>query len=118
MNYLEIEIDGVKRGWKFNNLAYVTFIKKVAGKDYLSAAPYAMFYAGLVANCFVKEVEEDFDFEKSCDWADKIAESHPEIPVKMSKIFTDSLQFKKLIEEVKEKTEKKTVPKKNGSTKT
>lgn len=118
MTYVEIEISGVKRGWKFNNLAYLTFIKKVAGKDYAATAPYAMFYAGLVANAFVKEVEEDFTFEQSCDWADIIAAEHPEIIAKMDEIFTSSFQFKKLIGEIKDETGKKKKITKAGSTKT
>lgn len=74
MNYIQIEIGGQLRGLKFNQGAHVeiqtTIEKAKANNDIFNS--YAVFYGGLIGNCFVKGVEPDFTFEDVCDWCDKI----------------------------------------------
>lgn len=74
MSYIQKEIGGKLRGLKFNQYAIVTMAKYVDLNDYAATAGYAMVYAGLKANLFVKREEADFTFEQVCDWFDALSE--------------------------------------------
>jgi len=105
MSYIQIEIGGKLRGLKFNQYASIKFYKHVDLKDYDASSIYAMVYAGLAANSYVKReefVDKDGDketpitFEMVCDWVDKLTD---EVVIAVAGAFTESESFKKIIKE-------------------
>ena len=73
-NYLQVQLGGKSRGWKFNQEAFEIFLKKINWTDPNGASDtYACFYAGLVACCRVKCEAVDFTFENVCDWCDDLS---------------------------------------------
>lgn len=72
MSYIEIEIGGKVRGIKFTKFAMILINKKANLENWAATANYAMVYAGLFANNYHKEVENDFTFEDVCDWVDEL----------------------------------------------
>lgn len=74
MSYIQIEIGGKLRGLKFNQYAMIILSQKVDPDNYNDTANYAMVYAGLTANCYVKGIEKDFTFEEVCDWVDLLSQ--------------------------------------------
>ena len=69
MSYTQIEIGGKSRGLKFNKMAQLLLQERVVVGNLMSGI-YALVYAGLVANDYVKGVEPDYTFEQVCDWTD------------------------------------------------
>lgn len=102
MSYIQINIGGKNRGLKFNQLAFVTFTQYVDTKNYLATAAYAMIYAGLMANCYVKREEPDFDFPTVCEWVDELYNTDPSIITKVDAVFSTTHQFLNLIDKTKE----------------
>lgn len=74
MAYIEIDIGGQKRGLKFNQMTDVEFKVKLGKSTNDAAYTYAMVWAALISNCFVKGIEVDFSFEDVCDWCEKISD--------------------------------------------
>ena len=72
MSYIEVEIGGKVRGLKFTKYAMILINKKADLKNWAATANYAMVYAGLAANNYHKEVENDFNFEDVCEWVDEL----------------------------------------------
>ncbi len=68
MNYIQIDIGGKLRGWKVNQLTLEEWSKRMGSTN--TSALYSAVYAGLFANCYVKNEEPDFTFENVCDWTD------------------------------------------------
>ena len=102
MAYIQIEIGGKLRGLKFNmQLAKDEFLKTIDFKNYLSTANYAMFWAGLYANAYVKKEElttlEDVSatFENVCEWVDALDQ---ETIDRVSLVLNESAWFKALVE--------------------
>jgi hypothetical protein len=110
MSYLQLEIDGVKRGLKFNQMAMVILSQKTDKDNAEATAGYALFYAGLKANCFVKQIEADFTFEDSCNWFDKLTN---EQVLKISEAFNSTQEYLKDLPKEKP-TDKKKVKKNTG----
>lgn len=87
MNYLQIELGGVKRGLKFNMLT-CEILQEITGKDPLSElgvikdnnfkdlkeTVFGIFYAALLSNCRSKKVEPDFTKDQAQEWFDDL---HP-----------------------------------------
>lgn len=71
MSYVQIEIGGKLRGLKFNKMAQLTLQDKIQVGNLMSGI-YALIYAGLTANDYVKGIELDYTFENVCDWADDL----------------------------------------------
>jgi hypothetical protein len=75
--YIVAEIGGKKRGIKFGMYA-VTMISRRIGKflqegaEVTSQVAVEILYAGLVNNCVVKEVEQDFTYENVTDWVEEL----------------------------------------------
>lgn len=69
MSYVQIEIGGKTRGLKYNQLA-VELMAQYNDNQTTSAIIYAMVYAGLRGNDYVKRNEPDYTFEDVCDWVD------------------------------------------------
>ena len=109
MSYTQIDAGGKLRGLKFNQLALEKLSQYAKGDDNLIYA-YAIFYAGLFANCYVKREEPDFTFEQACDWFDELKE---EDIIKVNAAFQDSIAYQKLLP--KEETKKKKVKKNTGA---
>lgn len=101
MSYCRINIGGKERGLKFNQLAWLIFNEKIDRGHVLQTAAYALVYAGLKANCYVKSEEADFDFEKVCDWVESVSD---EDLVKVNNAFQET-QFYKNSEAYKKEQE-------------
>jgi len=71
-NYIQIEIGGKQRGFKFNQMADTEYRVKVGDQTNPIAHTYSMVWAGLISNCFTKGVEVDFTFEDVCDWCESV----------------------------------------------
>jgi hypothetical protein len=95
MSYIKIEIGGKERGLKFNQYAVITMAKFADLENYEATAAYAMTYAGLKANCYVKREEADFTFEEVCDWVDKVS---AEVMLQVYNVFSETQVYKELIE--------------------
>jgi len=72
MSYCKINIGGKERGLKFNQMAVMMYAGKVDNENLIATAGYALIYAGLKANAYVKGEEVDFTFENVCDWVDEL----------------------------------------------
>ena len=128
MSYIEIEVDGVKYGWKYNQLAQHIFANntdKSSEEMTLITSPYALFYAGLAANAYVKtkeavvkktvikeiegkNVEEDItlSYEDVCDLFDRLTVEQVQA---ITKAFQESIAFQDKLpkEEIKKKKVRK-----------
>lgn len=119
MSYVQVEIGGKLRGWKANQYTVITMAQYADLDNYEATAGYAMIYAGLKANCFVKreefvdKVEMEVDgkkqmvdvpitFEQVCDWVEEMT---PEVLLQVYAVFSETQAYKNLIEKGKEKTE-------------
>ncbi len=112
MSYVQIEIGGKKRGWKFNKMAELTFKERIVPGNEMTAV-YALVYAGLEANCYVKREEPDFTFETVCDWCDNIS-SETANAVKAafeeSETYKNGVAYKKELEALQKKRPAKVKP--------
>ena len=81
MSYIQVQIGGKLRGLKFNQLSIEVFSKHFRYEDSSEGVKHtedemaltsliACVYAGLVANCYAKREEPDFNFENVCDWVE------------------------------------------------
>lgn len=107
MSYVQIEAGGKLRGLKFNQLALITMSQYTDVNNESATAAYALFYAGLYANCYVKRETPDFDFEKACEWLDLLSKEDIE---KITAAFNETVSFQKDLpkEEKKRKVKKST----------
>ena len=94
MTYTQIEIGGKLRGLKFNQMTVVTMTQYLAFDNVPASYPYALVYAALYANCYVKREEVDFTFEQVCEWVDEIG---IEEVIKIRDMFEATQSFKNLI---------------------
>lgn len=72
---------------------------------------YALVYAGLVANCYVKREEQDFTFEEVCDWMEELTQDDL---IKVRECFESTQTYKNLMagqDEPVAKKKKKTISK-------
>lgn len=113
MSYIQVEIGGKQRGLKFNQMAVITMTKYLDFENLAATYGYALVYAGLVANCYVKREEPDFTFEQVCDWVETLT---PEKLVEIRDVFESTQTFKTLQENANpepqtKKKQKSTKPK-------
>jgi hypothetical protein len=110
MNYLEFEIGGKLRSFKFNQLA----IEKLAEKNQSGTNIgfiYSMVYAGLYAATYAKSEAEDYTFNDVSDWVDNLEDDT--IINKLTIALTESQLWKKLVKKGQEiEDEKKKVTQK------
>ena len=99
MSYIQLEIGGKQRGLKFNQMAVITMTNYLDFNNLAATYGYALVYAGLVANCYVKREEPDFTFEQVCDWVETLT---PEKLVEIRDVFESTQTFKTLQENQKE----------------
>lgn len=115
MSYIQIEIGGKLRGLKFNQGALIVMQEK-SDPGTTAFTGYALTYAGLKANCYVKEIEFidivegkeiPITFEMVCDWVDELEDG---VLVSVMDCFKETQAFKKLFpKEVSEEDKKKLI---------
>lgn len=108
MSYIQIEIGGKLRGLKFNQGAHVEIFNKIGqANNNVVFAGYAVVWAGLKANSYVKGEEIDFTFEQVCDWVDAMKE---EDLMKMTDCYKSTVKF---MDDLPEEKSKKKLSQKN-----
>ena len=107
MSYLQIEIGGKKRGLKFNQLA-IELISQHNTSGTNTGFIYAMIYAGLKGNSYVKNEEPDYTFEQACDWVDEM-DNKSDVITKVTNTMTETQIWKSLVKEGTELQDKKKV---------
>lgn len=95
MSYIQLQIGGKQRGLKFNQMAIITMTKYMDFDNLAATYGYALVYAGLIANCYVKREEADFTFEQVCDWVETI---DPAKLIEIRDVFESTQSFKTLQE--------------------
>lgn len=99
MSYIEINLGSKNRGLKFNQYAVVTMAQYLDFENVPATYGYALVYAGLKGNCYVKREEPDFNFENVCEWVDEM--SYEDI-TKVRDCFEETQLFKQMIEKTGE----------------
>ena len=103
--YIQMTIGDKPRGLKFNQMAVMTMTTYLDYNNLAATYGYALVYSGLVANCYVKREEPDFDFEKVCDWVEQMS---MEDLLKVKECFESTQTYKTLIaSQVEDETKKK-----------
>lgn len=102
MSYIQLELGGKARGLKFNQMAVITMTNYLDFQNLAATYGYALIYAGLVANCYVKREEPDFTFEQVCDWVETLT---PEQLTEVRTVFESTQTFKTLQESQEPKEE-------------
>lgn len=105
MSYTSIELGGKTRGLKFNQLA-IELLNQYNDVQSTSAFVYAMIYAGLRGNTYVKREEPDYTFEDVCDWVDAIKDK-----AKVIEDVTKAMTETQLWKDLTASTEKSEEPK-------
>ena len=108
MSYCKINIGGKERGLKFNQMALMIYVSKVDNDNLVATAGYALIYAGLRANAYVKGEEIDFTFEQVCDWVDELDAAAVQL---VTDTFKETQAYKNGVEKKEEETKKKLPPK-------
>ena len=109
MSYIQIDIGGKLRGLKFNNASMVVLSQKVDYNNYAATALYALVYAGLYTNEYIKnggDVPDMPPFSEVCDWVDDL---NKDAINRINETFQSTQAYKSLIpsEEKEEMTKKK-----------
>lgn len=104
MSYLQLTIGGKLRGLKFNQMALLTMSQYLDYDNIPATYGYALVYAGLRANCYVKREEADFSFEQCCEWVEQMT---LEDINKVREVFEATQTFKTLSGAVAEEQTKK-----------
>lgn len=94
MSYLQIELGGKTRGLKFNQLA-IELMSTINDTSTATGFLYAMIYAGMKGNSYVKREEADYTFEEVCDWID-LMENKNEVTAKVTAALTETQVWKDL----------------------
>jgi hypothetical protein len=108
MSYIKIDIGGKERGLKFNQGALVTFQSKIDPDNIAATTGYALVWAGLKSNAYVKGEEFIEKFETVCDWVDELS---PETVIEVIKTFQETQAYKNLLPV--EESDKKKLPTRN-----
>lgn len=103
MSYIQIDIGGKTRGLKFNQLA-IELMAQYNDNQTATSVIYAMFYAGLRGNDYVKRIESDYTFEEVCEWVDTMDNRQNNINA-VAVALNESQSWKTLVNEGKEMTE-------------
>ena len=108
MSYIKITIGGKERGLKFNQLA-IELMSQYNDSNTTTGFVYALFYAGLRGNSYVKREEPDYTFENVCDWVD-VLENKEKVINDVSAVLTETEVWKTLVkkgDEINEEEKKK-----------
>ena len=107
MSYIQLTIGNKLRGLKYNQMAVMVMSQNLDYDNMAATYGYALIYAGLKANCYVKREEPDFTFEQVCEWVDEM--SYDDL-MKAKECFESTQTYRKLTEvgeKVEEQTKKK-----------
>lgn len=102
--YIQIEIGGSVRGLKFNQMAMITLSRYMDFENMEATFAYALVYAGLKANAYVKREEFLHSFEEVCDWVEVM---NPNDLMKVKDTFEQTQMFKTMSESKEVMTKKK-----------
>lgn len=93
---------GKDRGWKVNQKTVEIWSNKIDETAFASTSNYGAVYGGLLANCYVKEEEPDFNFEQVCDYVDTLNETPEGLAVleEIKKLFEASQYYIKILEKM------------------
>jgi hypothetical protein len=105
MSYTTIELGGKTRGLKFNQLA-IELIGQYNDSSTTTGFLYAMVYAGLKGNAYVKREELDATFEQVCDWVDEMPNKDTVVG-DTTKVLAETQIWKDLVKQGEEAEEKK-----------
>jgi hypothetical protein len=100
MSYIQIDIGGKTRGLKFNQLA-IELMAQYNDSETTTSIIYAMVYAGLRGNDYVKRIEPDYTFEQVCDWVDTMENKQSNLDV-VAATLNESQSWKSLVKDGKE----------------
>jgi hypothetical protein len=97
--YTEISILGRVAGLKFNMYAVERF-EEIKGTSGTVRNFTAVIWAGLLGNCFAKQIEPEFTFEQVCDFVEELILSGDpgEILSRVMEVFNTSHVMQKLID--------------------
>lgn len=104
MSYVKVK----DRGLKFNQMAVIILAQKADPDNWAASSVYAMCWAGLKANAYVKGEELDLNFEEVCDWAENLTDEELK---SINEALAEAEAYKKLLKE--EKPDKKKEPRKS-----
>lgn len=121
MSYIQIEIGGKLRGLKFNQGTLMMYLQYADKENFAGTAVYALVWAALKQNVYVKRVdlvdEEEKEingkkeiiqnpitFETVCDWVDSLSD---ESVTAIMNCFKETESYKKLIPKIDEDSKKK-----------
>ncbi len=109
MNSIQLKNFGGKdRGWKFNQEALELLVKHINWDNATTSSEiYSGFYAGLVANCRVRQEVIDFTFEQVCDWVDEISK---EVIKEVMDAIAENQKYKTWLQEAHEKIRQELAP--------
>lgn len=115
--YVNIDLNGRQRGLKFNMYAFELLSKRAGsqfreGDTFTSQLTSEIVYSGMMANCWVKEVDPDFSFEEVTDWVENLwySDEGQELLIKIFEAFQASKPVqrgKEIVEKLDEETKKK-----------
>jgi len=105
MSYLQINIGGKLRGLKFNQLA-IEILGTHSDSKTTTGFVYAMIYAGLKGNSYVKLEEPDYTFEEVCDWID-VMEDKEKVILDVTNTMTSTQSWKDLASKATSEPEEK-----------
>lgn len=111
MTYKQMEIGGKPRGLKFTQMTVVMMTQYLDFNNSAATYPYALIYAALYTNCYIKREEADFTFEQVCDWVDQLS---MEQVLEVRDLFESTQAFRNLIPS-NEKSEEEMTKKKQKS---
>lgn len=104
MSYIQIELGGKLRGFKFNMMSLEVFSKNINAEAVHTTSIYATFYAGLIGNCAVKREEPDFTFEDVCGWVDELYEKGRKEDIeKVCAVWVETHVYKNALKEFQDK---------------
>lgn len=107
MSYVNVK----GRGLKFNQMAVIILAQKSDPENWAASAVYAMVWAGLKANAYVKGEELDLTFEEACDWADGLTEDELK---SINEALAEAEAYKKLLKEEKPDKKKEKEPRRKS----
>lgn len=108
MSYLLLDnCIGKNRGWKVNMVTVEMWSKELDNAAFSSTSLYGAVYAGLVANCKVKQEEPDFTFEQVCDWVDEcnLTPEGQQVLNQVKELFEASQYYIALVKKLKDTLE-------------
>jgi hypothetical protein len=105
MSYIKVLINGKEYGLKFNQGALIKTNELTDKGNIAGTTLFAVVYAGLLMNAYVKKEEFTETFETVCDWVEELS---PEVGVEIMKTFQQITIFQKALKEVEESKKKLT----------